>query len=69
METNVTENQAPNATDAIPPIALTRKTCPKDLATSMVCCSITTLKGIRGIHEIKHMMLKMLKTAKTTAAE
>ena len=29
-ETKVRENQAPKATEAIPPIALTRKTCPKD---------------------------------------
>ena len=36
-ETRVRENQAPNATEAIPPIALTRKTWPKDLATSIVC--------------------------------
>lgn len=36
-ETKVTENQAPKATEAIPPIALTRKTWPKDLATSIVC--------------------------------
>lgn len=29
-DTKVRENQAPKATEAIPPIALTRKTCPKD---------------------------------------
>ena len=53
-ETKVRENQAPKATEAIPPIALTRKTCPKDLATSIVCCSMTTLNGILGIHVTKH---------------
>ena len=53
-ETKVRENQAPKATEAIPPIALTRKTWPKDLATSIVCWSMTTLKGIRGIHVTKH---------------
>ena len=36
-DTKVRENQAPKATEAIPPIALTRKTCPKDFAMSMVC--------------------------------
>ena len=67
--TRVTENQAPKARDASPPRKLTRKTCPKLFATSIACCSITTLKGILGIHDIKQMILKMLKSAKTTPAE
>lgn len=67
--TSVTENQAPKASAAIPPRALTRKTCPKFLATSIVVCSITTLNGIRGIQLMKQMMVNMLNRAKTMAAE
>jgi len=69
IDTSVTENQAPKARAASPPIALTRKTWPNPLATSIVVWSITTLKGIRGIQLTKHMILNIPKMTNTTAAE
>ena len=64
----VTENQAEKSRERRPPTKLMRKVCPKPRATSMVVCSMSTLKGMRGIQVMKQMRVKTAKMRKTTPA-